>query len=423
MDPEALSEVTLLRALPAPLRARIAPEVRRQHFPAGAIVVRRGDPASELFIVLQGRAEVLAPTPGEDGELVLAEIGPGGFFGEMGLLGGEPRSTTVRAGTALELAVVPATALAAIEQEDPVAALRLCRAMLLENVRRLRRTNEAVAAHFHELVRRLEHERLEGELLHLIVHDLRSPLAVCEAGLSQLLERADKYGPLTERQQRVLRRSRRSAIFVRQLVEEILELGRAEIREPRREWTTIAEILLEALPQCLARVEGPSLEEVADPSRIETVIAALAAQQIHIEADPATLEMPLLTDRLRMTQILLNLIGNALKYAPGWMAIRIARPAEGRMRIAVVDRGPGIPEEMRASIFERYRQHEAKRRGVPRGFGLGLAGAAQLVATLGGTIRAEPGDGGVGTRLVVEIPTHLPERTVPPGPPGAPAGG
>ena len=157
------------------------------------------------------------------------------------------------------------------------------------------------------------------------------------------------------------------------------------------------------LPQSLARVDGPTLDDVDDLTNLDAVRASLARQGLAIEADAELLRTPFIVDKMRLVRVLMNLVGNALKYAPGDIAIRIRRERD-RLEVAVVDRGAGIPESFRASIFERYRQAGAKAEGVPRGFGLGLAGARQLVEGLGGTIRAEAGEGGIGTKMVFVIP-------------------
>ena len=106
--------------------------------------------------------------------------------------------------------------------------------------------------------------------------------------------------------------------------------------------------------------------------------------------------MPAWVDPLRLEQVLTNLVGNALKYSPegGPIALTLAvDPGAGTVRLAVRDRGLGIPEERRAHIFDRfYRAHADDHRS---GLGLGLYISQQIVALHGGHLTAEfPPEGG-----------------------------
>jgi signal transduction histidine kinase len=396
-----IERVGLFEALDESTFRATAHELRATCVRAGTMVFREGDPPGDLFVVRRGRVRVTTQVDGQP--LVLAELGPGNFFGEMGLFEHAPRSSAVEALEDCELVCVPARFFTQLELRDPRSTARFYRLFFFEISRRLRRTNEVVAEFFRSRLAQLDRERREKEFMGLIAHDLRSPLSIAEVGMAQLLERQDKYGTLSPAQVRVLKRSRRSARFVRQLVEEMLEVGRSESGAAHLEPTTLEEVLLTAIPETLFRVDGPTLEEVDDASDWASVRACLSGQGLTVEVEDETLRAPATTDKLRVISIFMNLVGNALKYAPGAVTVR-ARAAGGLLRVEVVDRGPGIPESFRASIFERYRQAGAKAEGVPRGFGLGLAGARQMVESLGGTIRAEEGDGGVGTKIAFEIP-------------------
>lgn len=391
----------LFETIAEPTFAAIAADLTTARVPAGGVVFREGDPPGDFYVIRRGRARVTMLVDGKT--LLLAEIEAGSFFGEMSLFEERPRSSSVEAAEDLDLIVMPASAFRALEARDPASASRFYRQLFIEASRRLRRANDVVAEHFRSRLAKLEEERHEKEFMYLLAHDLRSPLAIAEGGLVQLLEKPEKYGALTALQARVLRRSRRSMLFLRQLLDELLEVGRSESGTSRVERTTLADILLEAIPQSLVRADGPTLEGVEDTADFDAVRAALARQGLALEVDPAALRAPLAVDRMRLNQVLMNLVGNALKYAPG--AVRVEARRDGAdLVVRVVDRGPGIPESYRASIFERYRQAGAKAEGVPRGFGLGLAGARQLVEGLGGTIRAEAGDGGEGTAIEFRIP-------------------
>ena len=108
-------------------------------------------------------------------------------------------------------------------------------------------------------------------------------------------------------------------------------------------------------------------------------------------------------DRRRLDRIVANLLDNADKYGGG--AVRLAVCSrDGHARIEVDDTGPGVPEELRERVFERFsRGARAGRRGQGAGSGLGLALVAQHVRRMGGRVWVEDRPGG-GARFVVEIP-------------------
>ncbi len=396
-----LQRAEVFGTLDPPLLAAIAPHLERVRVPEGGTAIREGEPADDCYAIIEGRASVITQVDGQT--LELARLEPGDVFGEMSLFEQRPRSTSVIAVSALDLVRIPASACRTIEEKDPASAARFYRHLLIETSRRLRRANDVVTDFYRSRLGELERQRSEREFMDLLAHDLRSPLAIAETGVGQLVDRPDKYGPVTAAQQRVLKRSRRNMTFLRQLVEELVEVGRSNGGATRGELTNLEEIVLEAIPQSLVRIDGPTLDGIDDLADFEAVRRTLAPQGLAIEVPRELRRAPLRIDKMRVIQILMNLVGNALKYAPGAVTLRATREG-GRLIGTVADRGPGIPEAFRTSVFERWRQADVRRAGIPRGFGLGLAGARELVTSLGGAIRAEPGEGGVGTCMTFEIP-------------------
>jgi signal transduction histidine kinase len=120
-----------------------------------------------------------------------------------------------------------------------------------------------------------------------------------------------------------------------------------------------------------------------------------APAEVRIHADP-----------LRIEQVLINLLDNAIKFSPqgGLVDVEVNRPDPGTARLAVRDRGIGIRPEHRGQIFERFYQAEAAGT-YAAGMGLGLYISRQIVDLHGGCIAAEfPDDG--GTRFVVTLPVE-----------------
>ena len=131
---------------------------------------------------------------------------------------------------------------------------------------------------------------------------------------------------------------------------------------------------------------------------VETAVTALAptveTQGQRIQRELPAGEVRVLADARFMSQVLVNLLSNASKYSPEGECIRL-RVAEARtmVRFEVHDRGPGIPPERQAGLFDRF--YRAQPRGEQPGVGLGLAIARGIVEAHGGTIgvASEPGKG------------------------------
>jgi signal transduction histidine kinase len=111
-------------------------------------------------------------------------------------------------------------------------------------------------------------------------------------------------------------------------------------------------------------------------------------------------------DRLRLGQLLSNLVSNAVKFTPEDGQVRVRAGEQGGMcQVEVTDSGIGIPVGDRVHLFERF--YRASTATGIAGSGLGLAISKAIAEAHGGTIRIAD-SGGTGTRFVVEIPLHVP---------------
>jgi signal transduction histidine kinase len=107
----------------------------------------------------------------------------------------------------------------------------------------------------------------------------------------------------------------------------------------------------------------------------------------------------------RLVQVLTNLVGNAIKHSPpGESVVTTATVSSDRVRFRVADRGPGIPPEARAGLFQRFHQLDATDGRAKGGTGLGLAIARSIVELHGGAIGVE--DGGPGATFWFELPMN-----------------
>jgi two-component system sensor histidine kinase KdpD len=237
-------------------------------------------------------------------------------------------------------------------------------------------------------------ERLRTSLLSSLSHDLRTPLASIEGAASVLL--AGTEPPLDARRAlalTIVRESRRMTRLVANLLDMVrLEAGALHVN---KEWQPLEEVVGVALVLLEERLQGHPVTTRLPP------------------------DLPLVPiDGLLIEQVLINLIENAVKYAPPATPIEIeASAGPGAVVVGVADRGPGIPpgEEMR--IFEKF--HRATDDDSAGGVGLGLTICQGIVAAHGGRMWAENREaGGAVFRFTLPI-----EGTPPPMPPEAePAG-
>ncbi len=233
---------------------------------------------------------------------------------------------------------------------------------------------------FNTMTERLESdEQQRRTLLADISHELRTPLAVLQGELEAMVDGVypadDAHLATTLEETRVLARH----------IDDLRTLALAEA----------GTLALHREPTDL----GVLVEEVAAAFR--TSADAVSAT---IETS-VTDDVPLLdVDPVRIREVLGNLVGNALRYAPAGSAVTVAASvtAPGRVAVSVRDAGPGISADLLPHVFERFAKSTES-----RGSGLGLAIARQLVEAHGGTISAmsRPGE---GTSIRFELPSGEP---------------
>ncbi len=211
-------------------------------------------------------------------------------------------------------------------------------------------------------------------------HELRTPLNAI-LGFSELLNE-QLTGTLTERQGRFLRNIRQAGAHLLDLINDVLDLAKVEAGkvELRREMLSLSDL-------------------------VEPVIAAFteAAATKHlavVTAAPDTLVV--FVDPLRLRQILLNLVSNAVKFTDAGTVRLDATTTGTDLEFAITDSGIGIPLEMHARVFGEFnRLHEGS--STEDGTGLGLAVSKRLVELMGGTIDFESREG-TGTTFRVVLP-------------------
>jgi two-component system, OmpR family, sensor histidine kinase KdpD len=243
-----------------------------------------------------------------------------------------------------------------------------------------------------------ETDRLRTALLNSVSHDLRTPLASIKASASSLLDREVRWSD-AEREE-FLTTINSEVDRLTRLVHNLLDMSRIE-----------AGALDPRLVEC-------SLAEVVGP----VVRRARAASRQRIDVDVPEELAPVLVDPVRLDQVLTNLLDNARGYAAGSPVQVVARQADGRLELRVVDHGPGIPAPEHERVFDQfYRLKGGGRR--PEGTGMGLAICRGIVQAHGGDLRVETTPGG-GASFVLTLPvsprpapgTDRGARLAPPGP-------
>ncbi len=212
-----------------------------------------------------------------------------------------------------------------------------------------------------------------------VSHDLKNPLNAI-LGHTELLEQEIK-GPLTEAQKATLIRIRKSVDALLSLINDILDLSRAEGGQLR-------------VTPCETRI----LPIIRDSIDEHSATAAAAGHPLVVDL-PSDLP-PITTDPLRVQQLLGNVLSNAIKYTPAGGQIKVRaelRPRDGAKgakrwaAIEVIDTGPGIPNDQIERVFDEFSRlkiHEDK-----PGAGLGLAIARRVSRLLGGDLTATSADG------------------------------
>jgi signal transduction histidine kinase len=152
-----------------------------------------------------------------------------------------------------------------------------------------------------------------------------------------------------------------------------------------------------------------NVTEYAIESVVETVRSATESlaqnKKLRLTTDVAK-SMPVgLGDEQRLTQVLLNLVGNAIKFTDAGEVRVTAKTVNGRFNVSVVDTGPGIPDRERTRIFDLFHQVDSSLTKAKGGTGLGLAIAKQIVEMHGGRIWVES-ILGMGSTFQMEIPTR-----------------
>jgi signal transduction histidine kinase len=253
----------------------------------------------------------------------------------------------------------------------------------IENARLL----EEVQSRTRELAKTIEDLEIasqhKSQFIANMSHELRTPLAAI-LGYAELMQEGF-YEPLGQKSLDALTRIRSNGKHLLGLINTVLDIAKIESGQ-----FTL------------------NMAEYAIESVVETVLSATESlaqfKKLTLKTDVAK-SLPVgLGDEQRLTQVLLNLVGNAIKFTDTGEVCVIARVVNGHFAVSVSDTGPGISEERQARIFEQFHQVDSSNTKAKGGTGLGLAIAKQIVEMHGGRIWVESTLG--GSTFQMELPTR-----------------
>jgi signal transduction histidine kinase len=239
---------------------------------------------------------------------------------------------------------------------------------------------DSLATSFNHMVDAVE-RRIERETRFVadVSHELRSPLTTLSTATELMSARRDELSP---RAAQALDLLEGEVGRLCRLVDDLLELSRSDagVADFRPQPVDVAELVRHSVPTSRAGRPGP------DP-------------EIVVPEGPALATL----DKRRLERVLANLVANAESHGGGLRGVTVEQ-ADGEVRIAVDDAGPGVAPTDRDAVFRRlYRGAASGRRASEGGSGLGLALVAEHVRLHGGRVWIEDAPGG-GARFVVVVP-------------------
>lgn len=228
-----------------------------------------------------------------------------------------------------------------------------------------------------------EVDRLKDEFMRTVSHELRTPMTAI-LGFSELLRQRFVQSPDPQTTMMIECITRNSRHLL-QLVEEILDFSKLQEQQ---------------LQLCLEEFD---LTELLQATTSE--LQSLAAQKnLAFNLILPSENVMVVNDRLRLRQVVINLISNAIKFThEGGITIELLELPEGRIAVSVRDTGIGIAPEHQAQIFQEFWQVDQSTSRCYQGTGLGLSISKQLITLMQGSLSVES-ESGQGTLFRVEMP-------------------
>lgn len=226
-----------------------------------------------------------------------------------------------------------------------------------------------------------ELDEMKRDFVSSVTHELRSPLTAIDRYIS-LLTRGT-YGATTRRQSDALVTIQNNTQRLMRFIDDLLATARLETRR--------VDLYCDRM-------------NLADAIRdAATLYRPLAEEKgLRLVADLPTDDIPVFADREKVTQVLNNLLSNALKFTATGAVMIGVEPSESAVRVTVTDSGPGISDRDRAQVFDKFFRARETANQV-KGTGLGLSIVKGLIEAQGGAVGVDPAPGG-GSRFWFTLP-------------------
>ncbi len=240
--------------------------------------------------------------------------------------------------------------------------------------------------HVQDITERDRLDKMKADLVRMVSHDLRTPLAAVRAFV--LCAERGIYGSISNAGLQAAQDADSSIQYLTSLIDDLLDADHFEsgqlMLSPAR--CTLSWIVETAVNACKA-----------------------TAEQRSVEIDCRIEDGEMLVDRQRLVQALINIVFNAIKFSSSNTSVRVQALIERNIAtIAVQDCGPGIPPTHHVRIFERYERIASSGQNE-KGFGLGLAIAKSIVEMHGGHIEVQS-ELGRGSTFTISVPVVSPEN-------------
>lgn len=238
-----------------------------------------------------------------------------------------------------------------------------------------------------------ELDTMKSDFVSSVSHELRTPLTAIKGSVDNMLD--GLTGILNDKQIRYLSRIKSNADRLSRLINDLLDLSRIEA----------------------GRIDlKPARLELAALARdiTETLKPMAAEKLIELEIAPVNGPITAWADRDKVTQVIMNLIGNALKFTParGKVTVKVEKNADSSVQVSIADTGPGISRGEAEKIFDKFYQVPTAEKQKTRGTGLGLAISKSLVEMHGGKIWMDS-ELGQGSTFSFTLPAEQAAMPVP----------
>ena len=352
----------------------VGDQVSTEHsYEPGAVIVREGENGDSIFLIGSGSAEAILHAGG-DRPLVLSVMRAGETFGEMAFFERRSRSATVRARDDCLVLEISGHGLRRLADMHPEVGFKI----LLQVSERLRSKNEQMFT-LHRTAMEAAN-RAKDEFVAMLGHELRNPLAAITAAIHVLNARPDDAATSTRLRGIITRQTH----YLSRLVDDLLDVSRL----------VSGKVTLHRRAEDLRAVAVRAITSFQEAGKASRHDIAIAGGGVTVQGDA-----------MRLEQVIMNLLDNAVKYTPAGGRVDITIGSDGPDAVLTVrDTGIGMNASVLPTIFDLFAQGDHKPTRSEGGLGLGLTIVKRLVELHAGTVSASSAGPDRGSAFIVRLP-------------------